>query len=195
MSKPVRSEQKAATRKRFLQVARKVFARHGYDQTSIGMICRAAGVTHGALYHHFASKTVLFAAVLEELFLDVGAQVLAAAEGARGWKQIEAASDAYLDACADPVVQAILLRDGPRVLPPEVFDTVDREANEPLVAGLLKAWIEAGLLKAMPVELFARVIGGAYAEAGAAIAEAEDPARVRRELRGIFRAWFEAMKA
>lgn len=222
-----RADQKAATRARLLRVARRVFARSGFAGTSVAMICREAQVTHGALYHHFPGKPALFAAVLEELTADVAARVQRAAERATGWQQVEAACDAYLDACTDPAVQAIVVRDGPRALPsPPVsrsapaprgprfpravrgparpaagereratFDAIDHAVNEPLVAGLLHRWIAAGLLRPIPVELAARVLGGAFAEASAAIATARRPRRVRAELGELFRCWLSAMRA
>jgi AcrR family transcriptional regulator len=191
---PSREEQKLATRARLLRVAERTFTRHGFDGTSVGLVCRTARVTHGALYHHFASKTELFVAVLEQLSRDVASRVAQAAARESGWNQVTAACNAYLDACTEPNVQAIVLRDGPRVLPRERFDRVDHEANEPVVVGLMRGWIAAGLLRPFDVPLVARVLGGAFAEAGAAIAQAENPAEVRGELGQLFATWLEAMR-
>lgn len=189
-----RAEQKEATRARLLRVAQRAFTRHGFDGTSVAMVCRDARVTHGALYHHFASMTELFAAVVEQLTRDVAEQVRLAAARATGWAQVEAACDAYLDACVDPAVHAILVRDGPRVLSPAAFAAIDHGTNEPLVTGLLRGWIAAGLLRPVAVELTARVLGGAFAEASAALAGADDPEPVRRELKALFRAWLGALR-
>ena len=53
---------------------------HGFDQTSVAEVARAAGLTHGALYAHFKSKEALAAeataAAFSEtlgVFADVGA--------------------------------------------------------------------------------------------------------------------------
>jgi len=189
----VRAEQKEATRGRLLRVAQRVFTLHGYDATSIGRVCREARVTHGALYHHFASKLDLFRAVVEQLTADVAAQVRQAAGLAEGWPQIEAACAAYLDACTAASVQALLVRDGPRVL--ANFEAIDHATNEPLVTGLLRAWIDAGLLRPMPVETVANVLGGAFAAASSAMAQTDDPGRVRSELAGLFGAWLTALRA
>jgi AcrR family transcriptional regulator len=51
------------TRARVLAAACRCFAQHGYARTSNRVIAREAGVTTGALYHYFASKAALFAAV------------------------------------------------------------------------------------------------------------------------------------
>ena len=57
----------AATRAALLAVARRHFAETGYARTEVGRIAAEAGVTTGALYHHFGSKKGLFKAVAEQL--------------------------------------------------------------------------------------------------------------------------------
>lgn len=188
-----RQEQKAATRARLLRVGRRVFGKHGFDATSVAMLCRAARTTHGALYHHFPSKQELFVAVLEELTYEVAGEVRRATESTVGWAQVEAACDVYLDACTDPTVQAILFRDGPRVLG-DAFQAIDHDANEPLVTELLARWVEAGLMRPIPVAITARMLGGAFAEAGAAIAAADDAPAVRRVVGEILRAWIGTLR-
>lgn len=189
-----RKEQKDATRAQLLEIGRRVFTKHGYDATSIAMLCRAARVTHGALYHHFPSKLDLFLAVTSELAREVAERVQRAADGAEGWDQVEAACDAYLDACAEPAIAAIFLRDAPRVIPPDAFAALDHAANEPVVLGLMRRWIEAGLFRPVPVEIVGRLLGAAFAEAGAAIASSESPADVRREVAAIMRAWVATLR-
>lgn len=189
-----RQEQKTATRALFLKVGRQVFAKHGFDATSVAMLCRAARTTHGALYHHFPSKQDLFVAVLEELTHEVAAKVRRVTESTVGWAQVEAACDAYLDACTDPAVQAFLFRDGPRVLSSNAFDAIDHGANEPLVMELLARWIDAGLMSRAPIAILARMLGGAFAEAGAAIAAAEDPRVVRSVVGKILLDWIGTLR-
>jgi AcrR family transcriptional regulator len=53
----------AQSRTRILDAARLCFVDRGYDQTTMKDIAAAAEMTAGALYHHFASKQELFAAV------------------------------------------------------------------------------------------------------------------------------------
>jgi AcrR family transcriptional regulator len=185
-----RAIQRDATRARLLRVARQEFAVRGFDGASVLAVCRKARVTHGALYHHFPSKTDLFVAVVEELTNDLAARVEAAVEKTSGWKQVEAACDAYLDACADDAVQAIVFRDGPRVLR-ERFDTIDQATNEPLVSGLIRRWIEEGLIRPLPVEILARMLGAAIAEAGAAIGASRS---TRDDVGKILRGWLRSLR-
>ncbi|HWO09383.1 MAG TPA: GNAT family N-acetyltransferase [Polyangiaceae bacterium] len=189
-----RAEQKEATRARLLKIGRRIFVRRGYDATSIALVCREARVTHGALYHHFPSKEALLAAVVGEVFAEVAERVREATGGKQGWAQIEAACDAYLEACTDPEVQLFLFQDGPRVLSRADFDSIDHAVNAPLVVGLFERWMAEGLLEARPVSFVARTLGAAFAEAGVIIREAEAPAHARAQLRALLSTWLAALK-
>jgi AcrR family transcriptional regulator len=64
---PGREERAKDTRATLVDRARELFGRRGYAAVGTEEIVRAAGVTRGALYHHFADKRDLFRAVHEEL--------------------------------------------------------------------------------------------------------------------------------
>jgi len=189
-----REKQRDATRARLLKVARNLFGASGYDQVSVGDLCKRAKVTHGALYHHFpAGKPELFAAVVAEAFAELGQGVSAAVAKHHGWDGVRAACDAYLDACADAEVQTIIFRDGPRVLAAE-FQTVDSDANEPLVTTLLREWMARGLFKPRPVVMLARLLGALFEEAGALLAAATDRAHVRAQVDVLLGDWLSALR-
>jgi AcrR family transcriptional regulator len=195
MSRPRgRAEQKAATRARLLEIGRRLFVEQGYDHTSIALVCRRARVTHGALYHHFPGKLELFVAVLEAVWRDMASEIFRRVEALTAWARLEAACDAYLELCAEPAVRALVLRDGPRVVPLEQFEALDRAINEPLVVSLLGSAIEEGVLRPFSIELFAPMLGAAFAAAGAALARAEDACRVRSELRELLLLWLGALR-
>lgn len=54
------------TRTRIIEAAMNLFAKNGYDVTSVSEICEAAGVSKGAFYHHFHTKEVIFQQAMEE---------------------------------------------------------------------------------------------------------------------------------
>jgi len=62
-----REENVEATRLALVAVARRHFARKGYNETDITDIAKDARLTTGAIYHHFKNKLALFQAVAEEL--------------------------------------------------------------------------------------------------------------------------------
>jgi AcrR family transcriptional regulator len=58
-----RSEETHAS---ILKAALEMFAREGYEEASVAEICRAAGLSKGAFYHHFSTKQAIFLELLEE---------------------------------------------------------------------------------------------------------------------------------
>ncbi len=60
-----RSERQTQTRESLITAATALFARRGYDATSVDEIAEKAGVTHGAVYSNFGGKEELLRAVLE----------------------------------------------------------------------------------------------------------------------------------
>jgi AcrR family transcriptional regulator len=74
-------ERSQETQSRILAAAEQSFAEHGYDVTSVDSICRAAGVSKGAFYHHFPSKGSVFVALLNAWLAELDRQFTAAQAG------------------------------------------------------------------------------------------------------------------
>src|SRR5688572_25346668 len=110
-----RSEYAEATKRDLVEVARRLFAERGYAGTSLDHVVAEAGVTKGALYHHFENKKELFAAVAERVEADLTALVGQGMER-DPWRALVAGIERYLDAALDAEVQNILLIDAPTVL-------------------------------------------------------------------------------
>jgi AcrR family transcriptional regulator len=113
------AERSAATRTALVKAARPLFAQHGFSGVGTESIVAAAGVTRGALYHQFAGKTELFAAVYEAIEEDLarGLGELIAATGVTDPIEVMSlGANAWLDACGEQEVQQIVLLDGPAVL-------------------------------------------------------------------------------
>ena len=68
-------ERSGQTRLRILSAAVETFTRHGFDATSVSDICRDAGVSKGAFYHHFPTKQAVFVALLEDWLEDLHGSV------------------------------------------------------------------------------------------------------------------------
>src|ERR1700704_3642848 len=95
-----------------------MFAERGYAGVATEDVVRQAGVTRGALYHHFkAGKEELFRAVLVQVSAETAKRVAARAREQRDpWDALVVGIDEFLDACATRDVQRIVLLDGPAVL-------------------------------------------------------------------------------
>jgi AcrR family transcriptional regulator len=127
------ADRSARTRAALVRAARELFAEKGFAATSRDEIAARAGVTRGALYHHFDSKTAVAAAVVAELEDELVARVVAAAREAEGVReQLHLGCRAYMDACADPTV-ARVLADAPAVLGVAACRALDAEACLPLL--------------------------------------------------------------
>ena len=116
-----RKSNAAQTQAALKAAGRQLFGQRGYEATALGTLCERAGVTTGALYHHFGDKKGLFASVAEDL--DAGLVALtsrardqALAQGATPWNAFLAAIDAFLEAGLNPEACRIGLTDAPAVL-------------------------------------------------------------------------------
>src|ERR687890_2389322 len=97
---PTQAERTATTTAELVARARELFAQRGFAATSIEDIVRAAGVTRGALYHHFDSKTDVFRAVFEDEQRRLAERVVEAAAGADGpLAALETGCLAFLEEC------------------------------------------------------------------------------------------------
>src|SRR5213592_2456104 len=103
-----------ATRRRLVSAARTLFGAHGYTDVGTEEIVRAAGVTRGALYYQFRDKADLFAAVAEEIEAEIAEHIAGAAAGtADPVGALRLGARLFLDACAQPEVERIILLDAP----------------------------------------------------------------------------------
>ena len=178
----LRAEQVAATRRALLDVARARFGAQGFAATSIDEIVGDAGVTKGALYHHFTSKEHLFDCVFDEVETELADRGMRAA--VKGPSDPLAALNrgfaSFLDAAMETDVQRIVLLDAPSVLGVERFDEIVRARTLGNVIGALEIAIAAGVVARLDVESLAQLLLGACTQAGMVIARSSDPTRTRR---------------
>jgi len=178
-----KAEQSAATRNALIEAARGLFSGRGYAAVSTEEIVTAAGVTRGALYHHFRDKQDLFTGVVERLEQELMERVgKAALEEPDPWEQQLVAVGAFLDGCLDPAVQQVILTDAPSVLGLTAWREIEARYGLALVRAGLQAMVDAGLIEDQPLEPLSHMLLGAMAEAGLLIAHAEDAKAARREV-------------
>ncbi|MFD3486980.1 TetR/AcrR family transcriptional regulator [Streptomyces sp. NPDC058665] len=172
-----RARQRERTRQTLLREGRRLFAEVGYGAVSLTEIVAAAGVTKGALYHHFDSKTALFRAVLRDLQKEVGDRVAEAA-GARddSWDQLVAGCQEFITATTAPDIQRIMLVDGPAVLGWTEWREMDEASSARHLQEALTALVAEGAIAAQPVAPLAHLLSGAMNEAALWLATSEDPA-------------------
>lgn len=161
---------------RILAEARRLFAEYGFAGVSAEQIVAAAGVTRGALYHHFNGKTGLFRAVLEQVQAEIEQRVKVAVDRAQDpMEMLIAGNDEFLAACLDPGLQRILLTDAPAVLGWEGWREVDEDHVQGKYRAFLSHLMDNGVLRPLPIDALAHIISGAANEAAFWAARADDP--------------------
>jgi AcrR family transcriptional regulator len=190
------AERRQATRTALLAAARPLFADRGYEAVSSEQIVAAAGVTRGALYHHFDGKRGLFAAVFEEVEAELTASFdLTGLDAGDPLGVLLAAVDQFLDLSLDSQAQQIVLIDGPAVLGWEAWHEVERRYGLGLIEAGLAAAIEAGQVPPLPVPELALMLLGAMTEAGLQLARADDPEAARQRAAAGLRALLSGLAA
>ena len=171
-----------ATRRRLVSAARGLFGARGYAEVGTEEIVRAAGVTRGALYHQFRDKADLFAVVAEEIEAEIAEGIAdTAGAGADPVGALRIGARLFLDACAEPEVERIILLDAPAVLGSEAWRDLAGRYGLGLVQFGLQAAIDAGAIVSQPVVPLSHVLVGALNECALYVARAEDPAAAREQ--------------
>jgi AcrR family transcriptional regulator len=178
------AQRRAATRRALLDAARSVFAEKGYHETAAEEIVRRAGVTRGALYHHYEDKKDLFRAVVDEMEGEIDEEIEAAERAQPDLPgAVMAGYRAFVDAVLDPEMRRTFFLDGPSVLGWEWREIDARHAVGKIEEGL-EALIAEGFVEPQPVGPLARLINGTLLEAAFFVAASEDPEAARDEVWG-----------
>ena len=170
-----RAVQGRATREQLIEIATRLFATRGYEDTSIEAVLAAAGVSRGALYHHFAGKDALFGAVVDSVENRITAGLTAAISDAPDpVAALETAALAWIDLAGDPVIQRIILIDAPSVLGWDRWRSMGEHGALAAMRAMLGEISDSGHLTPGLVDPFAHMILAALDEIALVIARAED---------------------
>ena len=182
MSSRTQAERSETTRTALIEAARRLFAERGYAEVGTEEIVRAAGVTRGALYHHFDGKRDLLRAVYEQLESEIAQEVAAAVTpGASIADTLSSGAEMFLDHCLEPEVQRIVLLDAPAVLGWEEWREIGARYGLGLIEGLLTAGMESGEIRRQPIAPLSHALLGALDEIAMLVARAEDPKAARAD--------------
>jgi AcrR family transcriptional regulator len=176
------AQRRATTRRALLDAARYLFAERGYHGTAAEEIVRRAGLTRGALYHHFEDKKDLFRAVVDEMEGEIDEEIEEAERAQSGLPEaVMAGYRAFIDAVLDPEMRRTFFLDGPSVLGWEWHQIDARHAVGKIEEGL-EALIAEGFMEPQPIKAMARLINGVLLEAAFFVATSEDPQAARDEV-------------
>ncbi|GEM33339.1 TetR family transcriptional regulator [Nocardia neocaledoniensis NBRC 108232] len=184
MQRRSQEDRSRTTRTALERAGRDLFAERGFAGTSAEQLVAAAGVTRGALHHHYGDKRGLFLAVLEQVETEATAEI-AGAIGAVDPDDVIAGMTAglacFLDICGRPEMLRIVLMDAPTVLGWPAFREFESRHGLGLLTAELQRAVDAGLVPAVPVPVLAQLLLSAITEASLIVAHAADPDRARAE--------------
>ena len=194
MRKP-REEMIAETRAKLIAAGRQAFGTLGYAESSMDDFTAGAGLTRGALYHHFGDKKGLLRAVIQEIDGEMTARLIRISAAAPNrWRGFVEECVAYIEMALEPEIQRIMFRDGPAVL----GDVSQWPTNNGCIAALsrsierLKA--DGVIVAEIDTEAAARLINGASSHAALWIAKSEDPEETSRRAVQGFRTLLEGLR-
>jgi len=170
------AERTEATREALIAAARELFTERGYDEVGTEEIVRAAGVSRGALYHHFGDKASLLEAAYERIEAESTervARIVLGSELESPLEAMKAGVEAFLDECAKPELRQVALHDAPAVLGWERWREIGAANGLGLIEASLGAAIEAGEIRELPVGPTAHLLMGALDEAAMLLAREE----------------------
>jgi AcrR family transcriptional regulator len=180
-----RSEQ---TRAALMQAARALFVDKGYGETSTPDIAAAAGITRGALYHHFEDKRALFRAVVTDEALAVANAIEQNAPASlRPIDALLAGSSAYLDAMRVPGRTRLLLIEGPSVLGSAEMKQLDEDNAARTLRDGLEAAMKSNASSSVSLAALADLLSAAFDRAALAIDAGEDADHYRAAIATLIR--------
>lgn len=184
MSSRPRAEMIEATRAKLIASARQAFARQGYAKTSMDDLTAEAGLTRGALYHHFGDKQGLLAAVVEQIDSEMDARLDRVSDQAGDpWEGFTRRCRAYLEMAQEPEIRRIVLQDARAVLGERL---PDQEHCIDSLGRRLQTLAEAGIISPAPSQALARLVNGSLVDTALWIAADAAPGqRLEQALLGL----------
>jgi AcrR family transcriptional regulator len=178
-AKTRRDRNAEATRQVIMRAGRELFATQPYPYVTNPQICARAGVTRGALQHHFGNKLGLFTAVFDGFQNDVVSRIMdAVADHHDPWKQAWAAIVAYLDACTVSDYQTVVLKEGPAALGWQRWRERQVDDFADAAREVIGNFAAADLIKHSAV-MFTALMRGALTEMSFQIARSDDQTEAR----------------
>ena len=179
-------ERSEATRGALLEAAARGLSRYGYGNLVLEQVAREAGYTRGALYHQFAGKEELFAAVLETVELDLVREAAASMQGVEDpLEALKAGFLGWLTVCERPEAQQIVLLDAPAVLGWERWRAIGEAYGLGVTMAALQHAMDACAIAPQPVRALAHVVIAALDEAALYSVRADDAEAARAEMETV----------
>jgi AcrR family transcriptional regulator len=194
MAHKPRKEMIAETRAKLVAAARQAFGTVGYAQASMDDFTASAGLTRGALYHHFGDKKGLLEAVIAELDTEMTERMrVVAAKERDPWRRFVVECTVYVEMARDPEIRRIVHCDAPAVLG-DPWQSAQQNGCIASMTECLTKLSEDGVIVEVDVEAVARLINGASLSAAQWIASSDDPAATTEKAVKALEALLEGLR-
>ena len=189
-----RKEMIAETRAKLITAARHAFGTIGYAEASMDDFTAAAGLTRGALYHHFGDKKGLLQAVIAEIDGEMAVRINEIASKApTRWQHFVDECTTYIEMALEPEIQRIMFRDGPAVLgDPAQWPNANACVGS-MTDHLTSLQQEGVVVPGVDPETAARLINGASSQAAQRIANSNDPEATSKAVVAAFKQLLEGL--
>jgi AcrR family transcriptional regulator len=189
-------ERSRVTRDRLVVAARRLFDERGYADTAIDDIAEAAGVTRGAVYHHFGGKKQLFRAVIEEIQDELADHVDRNADKyGDPWDAFVGGWLSALDQMPTGGLGRLLMLEGPAVLGYQDWQSIDDAHFHDTVALAVVHLMNEGIVAPQPVEPVTRVLLTVSNALATLISSSDEPEEVRAAVAPVWAQLIDGLRA
>jgi AcrR family transcriptional regulator len=183
-----------ATRRLFLDIARREFSTHGYYNASTASIVEVSGMARGSLYYHFGDKKGLFRAVYSQLMSEMQDIVRHGVENAQTpWDSLIQGCLIILDMSTEEKTRRIIIDVHTALTYRERVEILQSTLLAELVF-ILKKIMEAGYFKGYDLPSLSIMIFGMLSETSRSFELADDVAAARKKLGDTLVRFLEAAR-
>jgi AcrR family transcriptional regulator len=180
------SERSETTKRAVVAAARALFADRGYDATSMEQLARHAGISKGALYHHYKDKSDVLAAAYEDLEQELSVRILTVASTHHDpIDALRGGAHAFLDACCEPATRRLALIDAPAGLGWRRWREIDARNGFGLLRAGLQVAADQGRIQPDHIVERAHLLLAVLMEASLMIGDADDVDATRALVGGL----------
>lgn len=171
---PTQEQRREATRNLLIETARKLIINEGVQGATTRSILDAAGVSRGAMYHHFASVEDLIAAIYEIESKGAIQKALDKNKDSQSpFEQLVRTSLSWLEVLTDYGVAKILIIEGPAAIGWERCRKIETKHS----LGQMKAWLEeasaSGEIQIENADLVVRMLNAILTEAALSVVKSK----------------------
>ncbi|WP_069164333.1 TetR/AcrR family transcriptional regulator [Nocardia altamirensis] len=184
MPRRSQEDRSRTTRAALEEAGRRLFTERGFAATSAEELVTEAGVTRGALHHHYGDKRGLFLVVLEQIETELTEEIgsaIAAVDPDDVMGGMAVGLSLFLEMCQRPAMLRIALTDAPAVMGWQAWREFESQHGLGMIVGHLERVRDAGMLVDAPIPVLAQLLLSALTEASLIVAHAEDKDAARAE--------------